>query len=409
MREDDLRRAVARRVAVQTAAAVAVVVFAVGLVVWAVYVRNQGAEARDTLSTAVAGADDVRDPPYGVLLVQRSADGTVTGTDQSRRALAALDLGRLPEGYSTHRVAGEEVLVLVRRRRGVVLVGAAEPEAGQGETDRLVTALVAASVVGVLGAGAVGALIGHRAVEPLGRALALQRRFVADASHELRTPLTVLATRAQMLRRQLRPGQPPSQQALGHVDRLVADTTALGEVVQDLLLSAELEHAPGQREPVDLGYLADDVVATFGPWSVEHGVDLAVERGDPPYVVDGVRTALRRALGALVDNAIGHEHPGGRVRVRVGPGADGEVVVAVVDDGEGLDPREAARLVQRFTRGQAAAGSGRRFGLGLALVDEVVRAHGGRLVVEGRRGQGATFALHLPGAREPHVSASNEA
>jgi signal transduction histidine kinase len=71
------------------------------------------------------------------------------------------------------------------------------------------------------------------------------------------------------------------------------------------------------------------------------------------------------------------------------------VLVAVADDGEGIDPHQARDLARRFARGTARDG-GRRFGLGLALVDEVARVHGGRLDVDGAPGHGATFTLHLP-------------
>ena len=128
--------------------------------------------------------------------------------------------------------------------------------------------------------------------------------------------------------------------------------------------------------------------------------------------MSGAPTALRRALTALVDNAIAHSSAGSAVCILVNTGsgrpdpagrpdargrAAETVRVAVQDHGDGLDPAEASRLPQRFARGSStAAGGGRRFGLGLALVDEVVRAHRGRLESTGTPGQGSSFTLHLP-------------
>ena len=78
---------------------------------------------------------------------------------------------------------------------------------------------------------------------------------------------------------------------------------------------------------------------------------------------------------------------------------DDEVVrVAVADDGEGLDPADTHRLTERFSRGASGTGQSRRFGLGLALVDEVVRAHDGRLELTGAIGDGATVTMVLPRA-----------
>jgi two-component system OmpR family sensor kinase len=109
--------------------------------------------------------------------------------------------------------------------------------------------------------------------------------------------------------------------------------------------------------------------------------------------VAGVQSALRRVVGALLDNAIGHTPPGGHVQVTLGRvGAHAELVVR--DDGVGLDPGDTERIFQRFTRG--TAGEGRRFGLGLALVREVVESHGGTIEATGRPGEGATFTVRLP-------------
>ncbi|MBO0827618.1 MAG: sensor histidine kinase, partial [Streptosporangiales bacterium] len=102
-----------------------------------------------------------------------------------------------------------------------------------------------------------------------------------------------------------------------------------------------------------------------------------------------------RAVLALADNAVAH------ARTEVGLDADrdgGTVLVRVTDDGEGIDPERLDELTRRFARGQQS-GRGRRFGLGLALVREVVHAHGGDLRVERRPGGGSTFTLVLPAAR----------
>jgi signal transduction histidine kinase len=103
----------------------------------------------------------------------------------------------------------------------------------------------------------------------------------------------------------------------------------------------------------------------------------------------------------LVDNAIAHTSRGGHVRVEVVL-EPGSVAVQVKDDGEGLDPRTARQMIRRFARG-TSHDTGRRFGLGLALVEEVARAHGGSLGVDGAPGVGATFSLVLP-ATEASVS-----
>ncbi|MFC7099285.1 sensor histidine kinase [Nonomuraea rubra] len=107
--------------------------------------------------------------------------------------------------------------------------------------------------------------------------------------------------------------------------------------------------------------------------------------GDP--VVRGVESALRRVISALLDNALGHTGPGGHIRVTL-TGEPGTVCLTVRDDGAGLDPGDAERLFTRF--------EGTGFGLGLALVREVVDGHHGTITADGRPGGGAVFTVRLP-------------
>ncbi len=268
------------------------------------------------------------------------------------------------------------------------------------ERRRLLGAALVAGLCGVVAAGVVGALLARRAVAPLGEAIGRQRRFVADASHELRTPLTLLHTRAQLVRRDL---------AAGELDRLGAEVAALerdaarmGEVVEDLLVSAELLHGHGEQLPVDLGALAAEVADAARGHAAAAGVALVTEL--EPAWVQGAPAGLRRVVVSLLDNAISHaKRPGGEVRLRVTATASArQAVLEVRDDGPGLDPSGAARTFERFAHGPTTDGR-RRFGLGLALVREVVDAHGGQIEAAGQPGpdHGAIFRVQLPAAPHP--------
>jgi signal transduction histidine kinase len=269
----------------------------------------------------------------------------------------------------------------------------------QEETERLARLSILVGAVGVLAAAGLGWLVARRAVRPLGDALVSQRRFVADASHELRTPLAILHTRAQLLQR--RPSTDDDQRQ--EIDQLVDDARVLTDIVNDMLLSAEMQNRPEARQPVDLARVATEVKDSFAATADEAGVDLVVDSvpGDS-HVVTGVPSALRRAVAALVDNAMDHVARGGTITLGLS-GSDasgGTVRIAVIDDGDGLDPQLAAELTQRFHRGPGANGNGHhpRLGLGLALVDEIVHAHDGTLVIDGRPGDGATVTLTFPAA-----------
>ncbi|MGN6302034.1 MAG: sensor histidine kinase [Angustibacter sp.] len=388
-----LMRRASASVAVQAALAVALVVLAMTAVVLVVDEQQQHRQADSTTRSAWARADDVSDPPSGVWLVLRTEGGRTLVTNGAPAAVREVDPTKQPDGSSRVTADGQELALWTGDRKFGRLSAVYDLSPRESERNRLLFSLGVAAVLGIAGAAGVGALIGRRAVRPMGEALGLQRRFVADASHELRTPLTVLHTRAQLLRRRLA-GQTADPATRDELDRLVRDAQSLGEVVTDLLLAAELEHAPQRGEPVDVGAVAREVVASLSVLADEREVALTTSGTDDGVDVVGIEAALRRALTALVDNALAHTGSGGHVQVRVSE-SEGHVLIAVADDGEGLDPGEARDLARRFARGTARDG-GRRFGLGLALVDEVARVHGGRLDVDGAPGHGATFTLRLP-------------
>ena len=100
-------------------------------------------------------------------------------------------------------------------------------------------------------------------------------------------------------------------------------------------------------------------------------------------------------LAALVDNALGHERRGGSVLIQLDRDPD-VVRLTVADTGVGLDPADTERLFARSAHGAQQPGGGRRYGIGLALVHEVVTEHGGRVLVAGAPGKGAAFTLVLP-------------
>ena len=379
-------------IAVLAGSAVAVVVAAVVGLSVALTIREQRLDAERIVRDAATSAEDVTDPPPNVVLLLRwRTDGS--GNEVSAGAppaLAAINIDQLPAGPS-QLTAGHQYRIYTSDRQDVRVVAALDLRYRAAESRRLLGSLLPAGLVGIGAAAAAGWLVARRAVRPLGAALALQRRFVADASHELRTPLTILHTRAQLLRR--RAGNDPVLQE--NLDRLTADTRALTEIVNDLLVSAEMQYRPATREPVNLATLAQAVTDSFTAMAEPAGVNLTtvVDGSGGDVTVAGVPAALRRAISALVDNALGHSHVGGTVTVAVTRQAD-TVRLSVVDNGEGLDPSRTQELTQRFARGSDAPGHGRRFGLGLALVREVVEAHS-----DVGPGEVATATMTIPAAR----------
>ncbi len=398
-RDTVLVRRAARRLGLQAAGAAAGVIALLVAITVVVLVREQSTTEAARLTATISQADDVTDPPAGMWLTIR-AGGHTESTSGLPAGLPLVDaLDQVAAGGSAELTAvtlnGHDYLVgtAARTTRG------GPPRQVQAVLDRgpdeaQLASLVRALLIGGGGAlpltVAVGTWLGRRAVRPLQSALAMQRRFVADASHELRTPLTLLSTRAQMLRRRVRrTGEAVDWQ--DDVDGLVGDADQLRTILEDLLLAADPRTVAW--EDVDVVVVAAEVAVAAGSAAADAHVTIRTA-GEASAVVAGSAVALRRALLATVDNAIRYAVSTVEVAVR----HEGRrVVVRVSDDGPGIDAAMLPHLFQRFaTTGDNGLGP-RRYGLGLALVSEVAERHGGAVSAENAPGGGAVVRIELPG------------
>ncbi len=226
------------------------------------------------------------------------------------------------------------------------------------------------------------------------------RRFMADASHELRTPLTSIRGFAELYR-QGAVRDPEDLQRL--MRRIEEEAARMGGLVEDLLLLARLDaRRPMRREVVDLVVLAADAVHDARAASAGHALLLevpngAADDGDTGILVRGDEARLRQVLMNLVVNAVRHTPPGTHVEVRARTEGD-QAVLEVSDDGPGLPPGADRTAFEGFSRPDPARGrsAGGGAGLGLTIVAELVRAHGGQVEVDTAPGAGTTFRVRLP-------------
>ncbi|WP_210593858.1 HAMP domain-containing sensor histidine kinase [Streptomyces sp. GESEQ-35] len=217
------------------------------------------------------------------------------------------------------------------------------------------------------------------------RSAAQLRRFVADASHELRTPLSAIRGYLQLFDKGML--DPAEQKRAG--ERVMTEADRMGRLVDELLTLARLDQQPElQLRNVDLSRLVRDAAE-----------DLRVQQPDRPLAVDASgsllvhadESGLRQVLGNLVGNV--RTHTAADVPVRLGVGRrNGVVRLCVEDKGPGLAEEDAARIFDRFFRAGGGAGSG----LGMAIVQGVVRAHGGEVAVRTAPGEGLAVTVTLP-------------
>ncbi|MDP9458555.1 MAG: ATP-binding protein [Actinomycetota bacterium] len=238
--------------------------------------------------------------------------------------------------------------------------------------------------------------------EAVGRQEMLRRRMAADIAHELRNPLAVIQANLEAMLDGVRP---LSAEEVADVHR---ETQLLSRLVTDLrdLSLAETGQLPLRKELTNLSTLVRTGVARFSSRAEERGVrlDAEVSEDSPRAEVDPDRVA--QVLGNLLDNALRHAPPGGEVVVRLELGAQrDEVRVTVHDTGSGIPEEHLPNVFERFYRADRArtrtdGGSG----IGLAVVKQLVEAHGGRVWAESRSGKGTTFGFALPAAAESGTS-----
>jgi two-component system, OmpR family, sensor histidine kinase TctE len=217
-------------------------------------------------------------------------------------------------------------------------------------------------------------------------AQAQQRSFLQNAAHQLRTPLANLQMQVELL------GSSPAPDQLERVTRATVRVTRLANQLLALARAEAGERLMVDATPVDLAPLIDDMLDDWVIQADRRRIDLGVHRQSACVTGDG--TLLRELLANLMDNALKYASTGGRVSLHCTAHA-GEVLMTVEDDGPGIAPQERARVFTRFYRTPGSAGSG--VGLGLAIVQEIVRAHRGRLEFETpSAGTGLRVRVSLP-------------
>jgi signal transduction histidine kinase len=218
----------------------------------------------------------------------------------------------------------------------------------------------------------------NSALDRLDHGLQVQREFNANAAHQLRTPLAVLLANIDTL----------SDTTIAN--RLRADVEHMSRIVSQLLLVARLETlAINLDEVMELNSATADIAASLAPLAIASSKSIELNQADHPIFVRGSNFALRAALENLIENAINHTRAGTSVRLRV----TNRPSIEVIDSGPGIPVEQRERIFERFWRAdQSNSGAG----LGLAIVERIMKVlHGSVSVADGPSG-GALFALNFP-------------
>jgi len=223
-------------------------------------------------------------------------------------------------------------------------------------------------------------------------AFARERRFISDASHELKTPLTVINGNAQML---LRWGDKDETVRKEALEAIRSESASMARVINAMLTLAKTDNLHALAlEPTNLRPIVADATAALRPQAEAKGLSLRAECDGDAYVM-GEPGLLRQLVTNLTENAIKFTESGGvQVSMR---SENAHALLDVADTGPGI-PRDAMpQVFDRFYRADPARSRAvEGTGLGLAVVRNIVRAHGGEIDIKSEVGRGTTFSVRLP-------------
>ncbi len=284
-------------------------------------------------------------------------------------------------------------LVIGLGLRPLERIGRVASEIAGGDLSRRVTETDSRTEVGRLGQSLNDMLAQiERAFADRSQSEDRLRRFLADASHELRTPLASIRGYAELFRLGLADDPATLERAM---NRIEAEATRMGVLVEDLLLLAQLDQAPEpRRSSVDLRELVEHAAADARVLAPDR--EITVTAGDRAVVL-GDADQLRQLLANLMRNAVIHTPDGIPIELSCGVGDRGRGQIIVRDHGPGLPADAGDQIFERFWRSETGRRRGRGgAGLGLAIVRAVVAAHAGDVRAENMVDGGVRFVVTFP-------------
>lgn len=225
--------------------------------------------------------------------------------------------------------------------------------------------------------------------EEIARSDRVKNDFISTVSHELRTPLTAIKGWAETIR-----DIDDAEMTAKGIDVIISESDRLYNIVEDLLDFSKMQNGRmvKRAEPVDAVHELDSAVEVFRDRSKREGINLVYSIPEITAPMSADKNLIKQVFANLLDNAFKYTESGGRVAV-FAEKADGELVVSIADTGCGISKEDLPHITEKFYKANMSV---RGSGIGLAVVDEIIKLHNGRLDIASAQGKGTVVTIFLP-------------
>lgn len=231
--------------------------------------------------------------------------------------------------------------------------------------------------------------------DELGATEKMKNDFISSVSHELRTPLTAIKGWAEMLEDSSKDSTIDNTTLERGMGVIIGETERLSVMVEELLDFSRLQSGRMILQPMKLDIIAElsEAVITFEQRAIREKKALNYEENDDIIPVTGDKNRLRQVFVNIIDNALKYSDEGGSVTITAIRSEGGFVDIAVADTGIGIPADQLEKVKTKFFKGNATR---RGSGIGLAVADEIIRMHGGEILLDSIEGVGTTVTIRLP-------------
>jgi two-component system phosphate regulon sensor histidine kinase PhoR len=220
--------------------------------------------------------------------------------------------------------------------------------------------------------------------------------FINNMTHEFKTPITSISLATQLLQEELKPGK--NESILRYLGIIKDENTRLGQQVERVLQTAQMEkeEITLKRKKVDISALVHQVAEINGPLIESVNGSLKLNIGNLPSTVELDEVHISNVLNNLIDNAVKYSPSNPQVEILAGIQDQG-ISIQVKDHGMGMPKEALSNIFDAFYRVPTGnVHNVKGFGLGLSYVKKIVEAHGGKVHVKSKLGEGSTFEIYLP-------------